>query len=204
MKGLLLKDLLCLKKAAAMLLGLVVIYTAIFASSGKAAMVSGMVIIMTTILIINTFAYDEQAKWMNYALSLPVTKGQIVLGKYLLSALFGAAGVLLSLLVSVVMRQFGSETLLGILIIWATALFLSSILLPLLFWFGTQKARILLFLVLLLPTALIAVLGGSGIHLSISEGPVPEALLYLSLPVSLLIFIGSFFLSRRILNRREF
>jgi hypothetical protein len=102
-------------------------------------------------LSITSFAYDEQAKWDAYALTMPVTKREMVAAKYLLSLLLGVAGGLIGLLLSMAAAiGRGPIDITGILVntgiaICATYVF-SSIALPLVYKLGSEKSRLVLML----------------------------------------------------------
>lgn len=161
MTGLILKDLLYLKRTARVLVALAVFYLimSLTASSADAAsgILAGTIALLTVILSINAFAYDELAKWRMYEGSLPVSKNKIVLARYLLALIFTTGLTLLSL----VLELFAGLTqgaLLSLLASWGTALLLCAVLFPFVYKFGTQKARLILILVALLPTFGIALL----------------------------------------------
>jgi len=205
MLGLVVKDLLCLKKTALKMVVILGLYIVIFFSANNIAFLCAMIIMISTMLILNTFAYDELSKWDYYALSLPVTKKQIVLGKYLLTVLFDFIGILITLLLYLIKRQLNLEAALSICALAATALIMAAVLLPLLYKLGTQKARIWMIMIFLLPTAAIIVLGNLGFHLTAgmpSESTI-GLLVWISLPVALLFYAGSYFLSYKIFVNKE-
>jgi hypothetical protein len=205
MLGLIVKDLLCLKKSALKMVVILGLYIVIFYSANNIVFLCAMIIMISTMLILNTFAYDELSKWDYYALSLPVTKKQIILSKYLLTVLFDFIGILITLLLYLIKRQLNLEAALSICALAATALIMAAILLPLLYKLGTQKARIWMIMIFLLPTAAIIVLGNLGFHLTAgmpSESTI-GLLVWISLPVALLFYAGSYFLSYKIFVNKE-
>ncbi len=206
MTGLLLKDLLSLKKAGSRIAVFMVMYIIIFASSGNLTFLSAMITIIMTMFVLNTFAYDELCKWDYFALSLPVTKRQIVLSKYALAFLFALFGVLVSLLIYLSKGQINLEITATLCIVSAISLLISSVMLPLIFKLGTQKARIWMVLIFLLPSVGITLLGNLGWKLStnvpVSNSTV-ETLIVLALPAALIIFALSYFLSCNIFSRKE-
>jgi len=205
MLGLVLKDLLCLKKSALKMVVILGLYIVIFSSSNNLAFLCAMIIMISTMFILNTFAYDEMSKWDYYALSLPVTKKQIVLSKYLLTVLFDFIGILITLLLYLIKRQLNFEAALSICALAAIALTMAAILLPLLYKLGTQKARIWMIMIFLLPTAAAILLGNLGFHLT--AGMPSECTIGLlvmsSLPVALLLYAGSYLLSYKVFLGKE-
>ena len=185
---------------------ILIAYAVIFTSSSGFSFSSAMITVIFTMMILNTFAYDEMSKWDYYALSLPVTKKQLVLSKYLLTVIFAFAGTWLSSMVSLVTHRWNAESFTGLYALGSTALMLAAILLPLLYKLGTQKARIWMFILFLTPTAVLILLNGIGFHLSfltnISDSAV-EQFVYLLLPTSLVLYICSYFLSCKIFQNKE-
>lgn len=208
MIGLMLKDLLSLKKAGGKMVIILGLYTVIFASTGGITFLSAMIIMILTMLVMNTFSYDELSKWDYYALSLPVAKQQIVLSKYLLSLFLNLIGILISLAVYVVKKQVNLESAFSLCALSCTALLMASVLLPLLFKLGTQKARIWMILIFLLPTAGIMALSSLGIKLSgnslaaISDSTI-ELLVYLAVPAAFILFAVSYLVSCHIFKNKK-
>lgn len=109
-KGLMIKDLLQLKSYKRTLIVFVIVF---IASSMTQEHTRNVLTVMMTLGIgmfsIATFSYDEMAKADKYILTLPVTKKDIVLAKYILviaSTVIGAIiGVVASMILSTVMRR---------------------------------------------------------------------------------------------------
>ncbi|XOQ48130.1 MAG: ABC-2 family transporter protein [Eubacteriales bacterium] len=206
MIALITKDLLTMKKLGIRVCVILVLYAFIFSSFGSVAFLSAFIIIFSAMLIVNAFAYDELAKWDTYALSLPVTKKQIVLSRYLLGFLFDTAGYILSILLGLVSGNLDSELSAIAYCFFAASLFITALMLPFLYKFGTQKARIWIMMFFIMPTVGAALLKKLGINLSvfttISESTA-EFLVAIFLPVSLLLYAGSYFLSCRIFQNKE-
>ncbi|MCY1715080.1 ABC-2 transporter permease [Caproiciproducens galactitolivorans] len=206
MIALLTKDILTLKKVGVKFAIILALYAVIFSSSGGVAFLSAFIIIFSAMLIVNAFAYDELSKWDTYALSLPVTKKQIVLSRYLLGILFDTAGFLISILLALAARKLDSELSLIIYCFFAGSLFIMALMMPLLYKFGTQKARIWLIVLFLAPTAGAALLKNLGINfsaLSSISNATAELLTIIFLPAALLLYIGSYFLSCWIFQNKE-
>lgn len=206
MIGLLLKDLLSLKKSFPMIALILVVFGVVSVSARQEAggAFSSMSVILPTVLVLNTFGYDETSKWNVYALALPVTRTGLVLARYLLVLLLNLAGAALALIPALLVSALNTESLLSIFAAAAAALVLCSVLLPLIFRFGVQGARIAIFAVCLLPT-LIVFVGkqlGLPIHFSGSESAVMAAV-WLSYPAALVLLAVSFLISRAVICRKD-
>ncbi len=201
MSALLLKDFICLKRQAKTLLVFFVMYIILFVTMQNFNFLYAMVIILATTLVMNTYAYDENAKWDTYALSLPITKQQIVLSKYLLSILLACGGVLICVVISLIKKQTNLENWLTIYALFGVAIFIISFLLPLLYKFGSQKARILVICIILVPT--FGALALSQLGLSAPSESTIKLLVTLSPFVLAAIFLGSYFISCKIVDNKE-
>ena len=209
MSGLIWKDLLVLRRSVRVYLLLVVFY-ALMAVTGvwDESVFGGISALLVTILPLNCFSWDNLARWDTYALTLPLTRRQVVGARYLVTLLIAAAALVLTLGLGLLASLFNRELDLfslgaGAVICLLAALILSAVLLPLLYRFGPEKARILLLVVI--AAGVLAVLG----MVSLAERqalPLPDAGLWMaaSLPAAaVLMLAASFWLSCRIYGRKE-
>lgn len=209
MKGLLIKDFLLLKKTGrifAMLLGLYLIMT-IFMNTDMGP----LMVFLCGMLSISTFAYDEQAKWDSYALTMPVSKRDLVLSKYVIAIILCFIGAVAGAILSVASSldaPFINWT--GILMTSGIALCASylfnSLALPLLYKFGAEKTR-----VVLLACYAVPLIGASLVlnELEKSSGSLLRLQPLLNLGAILLPFVtiaalfASYLLSLRIYNKKD-
>lgn len=158
MKGLILKDLLNLKGNVKFILLFIIMFG--FMSSlgdGNINNFIGVIIVLCTTMIVSTFSYDDLNKWDSYVLTMPINRNDIVLSKYLTMLIFSFIGVLVSLIVSVTIGYFKNtlilnETLLINALILSISVCFGSLILPLIYKFGTERARLLMILCFLVPT----------------------------------------------------
>ncbi len=202
MKGLLLKDLLNLKKQGLILLVLLVFYFVLSLTSDSMAMFGGALSIVSAILPITALSYDERAKWDRYALTMPVSRSQMVVSKYLLGILLCGTAFVFSTVCLILFDQATvAQSLLESVAFVAIGLFFLAVLLPILFRFGVEKGRLLMLLLIVLPVALVFFLSKLGI--SLPDDFNWEQLLPF-LPVALLIvMVLSVLLSIRIYKKKE-
>ena len=160
-KGLLKKDLYNLASYKTTLI-IVVLFCSI-AIIGTDAIYWGSVIIgiIVGMISLSTFSYDEISKSNKYILTLPVTRKEIVLEKYILAIgatiLGGVLGFIVTLLVGNVMNYLRPDNLIDINIetLLATSVggmfgisLIQSIQIPSIFKWGAEKGRIQMFIVL--------------------------------------------------------
>ena len=194
MKGLLLKDFYMTIKYCRMTLVVSVLFLilAFFNDSLFILFYPSMIcgLIPTTLL-----AYDERSRWLQYSMTMPYTKTQIVSSKYLI----GLTGQILMLLViaavqAVKMRMSGSfmlrEYLITLMLIAILSLFSSSVSLPFIFKLGVEKGRITYYVMV----GVVCGLGGGASVVLGKEIPQHMALDSV-LPVLLLIVAGIYALS---------
>ncbi len=209
MKGLIIKDFLVLKKTGRvflLLLGLYLIMT-IFMNTDMGP----LMVFICGMLSISTFAYDEQAKWDAYALTMPVSKRDLVRAKYVLAIILCFIGAVAGVVLSVASNldaPFIDWN--GILIASGIALCASyifnSLALPLLYKFGAEKSR-----VILLACYAVPLIGASLImkELEKSSGSLLRLQSLLNLGAILLPFVTiallfvSYLISLRIYNKKD-
>ena len=98
MKGLMLKDILNFKnQQGKTFFLLIILYFVMALKMNNSSFFMGVWIVLGITLPISSIAYDEKAKWDKYALTMPVTRRDIVTEKYLLSLLFIVVGNVVSI-----------------------------------------------------------------------------------------------------------
>ena len=171
-KGLLKKDLYNLASYKTTLI-VVVLFCGI-AIIGTDAIYWGSVVIgiIVGMISLSTFSYDEISKSNKYILTLPVTRKEIVLEKYVLAIgatiLGGILGFIVTLLVGNVMNYLRPDNLIDINIetLLATSVggmfgisLIQSIQIPSIFKWGAEKGRIQMFIVLFVLVIIGAIAG---------------------------------------------
>lgn len=169
MKSLLWKDFITMKKYLKLMAIMLVFYVVLFGFVIKDVTVASLMLtIVVTIVPTATFSYDELCKWDNFALSLPVRKKDIVLSKYIVTLICAGVGAVLSLLLCAFAGKITQESLVQIYFCLFYALFCTAVIIPLLYRYGSVKARLLTIVVYMLPAFLFTVLVEYG-SVSISD-----------------------------------
>lgn len=165
MKSLILKDLYNIgHNAKSMIFILLVLAFALIPSSG----VEGYIImsgILCSMMIITTFSFDDQSKWLKYAMVMPVTKKDIVISKFIVLLIFSAIGAVTGLVIGAIGGTIvhkgiftSINNMLSLLFTGIVSLVVSEIAgsmsIPLLFKYGAEKARILMLVSCLIPAAI--------------------------------------------------
>lgn len=211
MKGLLLKDLLVLRRYGRTLLLLTAFYAFFALMEDTGAVMSGMIAAILAMTVLTSVSYDEQARWDRYACSLPVGRRQIVGAKYLLGLLFDLTGCILSLLIGLsamaMGRQVGGELAASLIGAFSGVLLLLSLMLPLVYRFGVEKSRIIFFVFLAITMAVVsagALLLREGHMEALAAGSVWVKTAAFVLPAAaIFIYALSYRVSCRIYGKKE-
>ncbi len=220
MTGLILKDFLCLRKVLKSYLIVLVIYVALtVAGVWSPAFTTGFFSVMAAMLPFTCFNMDYTAKWEPYGAALPVSRNKTVAARYLtLLITLGAVAVLELATAVAVWLTDGLEAALSSLLASCLCLgmgaVLNAIILPLIYRFGAERARIIFYaaflgLIGLAVLWLVPLGGGEWLmeHLPPLEAEnaaaLIAALLLLSVAVCFLLLIPSYFISCAIYKKKE-
>lgn len=197
MKGLLIKDILNLKKSFSTVVIMIILYFLFAFKSGDPSILVGMIVLLLTMMSITSISYDDLAKWDKFALAMPIKREKIVFSKYILSVLLSLVGVIISTAIGYVIillkgKMSLSDFLITSYIIFGVSIIFSCIILPLVFKFGVEKGRLMIMAVLAIPMVIAYVLSEVGIPM-----PTDNQLIIL-LKVSPLILLAFIYISSSI------
>lgn len=205
MKGLLLKDLLSLKKQGKFLGLLFVFYLVMALNSDNPYLFLSIVSIMMVMLTMTSMAYDERSHWERYALTMPLARNTIVFSKYILALILVIGADFLSFLLLMLMKKTDFiESILYTFAMMGASLIFISLILPILFRYGVEKGRLLMMAILFTPTIIIVL--GSRMGLTLPELPQVKPL-FLGILLSgaiLMIVLSSLAISIKIYQRKAF
>lgn len=102
---------------------------------------------------------SEQSGWEAVLLSAPVSRSDMVRARYAVSLGFSCTLILIGFVMATLMQP-AKENMYALLIYLAIVLLFISILLPLIYKFGTHKARFALMGMSMLPAAFMFLMGG--------------------------------------------
>lgn len=203
MTGLILKDLLNLKKQAKVYLILVIFYFVYGAVFENSSMFSSMMTMVAVMIPITAMSYDERSKWDRYALTLPISRVGIVVSRYLLGVIFIVIAFVLSMLVNLVFsKMYSTESILINLAALSAGITVMSVIFPLLFKYGVEKGRILMMLVFFAPIAILMIVSKLGVPMPDEE--TIKSFIYLSPIIAVAILLVSIRISLSIYMKKEF
>ncbi len=209
MKGLILKDLITLKSYLKGMLFICLLFAILGVSNSP---LSGALMLLPISILMSfvTFSYDNLSHWDSYACTLPLSRRQIVLSRYLMTLLMVGAFVIIALpcyfIFATLLHNFSEigELIPSFGVLIGTILLLVSVLLGLNYRFGPEKARMVLVIIFIIPSILSSVLTYLNMEMpgSISLELFPLALIMLCLGAA--AYVGSYQLSASIYQRKEF
>lgn len=159
MIGLILKDLFTLTRQALMY----IVFIAVFSLMPGYNMAS-FAVIMACMMPMTALAYDERSHWDRLAASMPYTTAQLVLSKYLMGLMLMLCSVALGIIALPLQRLVNPDVSLPELLsvslgALGAGMLIQGVLLPVMFRFGTEKARLFMLVLMGAVFAGIAALG---------------------------------------------
>ena len=196
MKGLLIKDAFTMMKETKYFFILAVVMMFL-----QNDFLFSYIIVYAAMLPMAAQAYDERVKWDKMAQTLPLTVDQIVGSKYIMGYLSAFAAVLIVMAARLLGRSFRAEEFGMLLIVVCVALVVQALNIPLMFWIGVERGR-LLFIILVIGAAMAA----SSIWQEAITAPLTlniRLLLSAAFGVTVIVNIISFYLCRIVYNRKQ-
>ena len=217
MTGLIWKDFMVSKRTVKAYLGIMIFYAAMTVMGMfSVTFVTAFVSVMLIMLPISAFAYDEQAKWDRYAMSLPIGRSRVVGARYLFTLLIVLVSLAFALLAGATVAVTGKgdlmEVLVSALTTLAAGLLIADVLLPLCYKVGPERARPYLYALVFIPALGLFLAYRMGIHIDTSwldrlARSSPAAVLGLfSLPLlaALALTFVSYLISCRVAAGKEY
>ncbi len=163
MTGLILKDLFVMRKVLRSYLLLIVIYAILaYLDFFDYSFIITFIQIILAVLPISAFAYDEQSKWDRYAMSLPLGRSKVVGARYLfvlaLTLFTVAMGLAGTALLYLAHQVDPLEMFVTLMISTTFGLLMPTILLPLSYKLGAERARPYLYAIVFIPIIAVVLL----------------------------------------------
>lgn len=163
MTGLMMKDFLVMRKALKSYLFIMACYVVLaWLDILNYSFIITFIQVMIMVMPISAFAYDEQAKWDRYAMSLPLGRSKVVGARYLFILLLTLFTMAVGLATTAVVTLTGgtetTEMLLTLEVSTTIGLLVPAIILPLSYKLGAERARPYLYAIIFIPTILVVLL----------------------------------------------
>lgn len=201
MKALLYKDLVVLKSTLLLMLGLAALMAILAFSSDGSGNFLPFIMVFVTMLPFSSLSFDERAQWGRFALTTRVSRRKLALSKYV----FGLLLLAIVLVFGAAITYFTQNTPEGWLIlavIPAGSLLLQAITTPIMFRFGSERARIVL---------MVAIIAASISAMSLLSDIPPQLqlpdtanLLWMGYGCIAVLYVLSVLISCRIYDKKEF
>ena len=204
MKGLLLKDwyMLLLRFRIVLPFCLLFLAMGVFGSGSQYLFLIYPALILS-VLPFSLFAYDERDRWLGFCGALPVSRGQYVSAKYLITPIVHGLLLLLTAAAELIVGLVRGELAFQVLPQMAAAcllfMLMPSILMPLILRFGSEKGRIIYYILIAVTTAIVFALGPR--YAMEADGPASLPLPLLTV-AAVVIYAGSWLLSVWLYQRR--
>ena len=208
MKGLILKDFFCLKKYMKQLVMILICLGVWGIMMKSSTYILFMISMFASMTVLTTMAYDEKSQVNKYLLAGPTSRWEIVIGKFASWLVTITAAVVIELLLGFLMMNYYStpknDLLISILETNSVYIILFSILIPICYKIGVERARIMMFVIFLIPTAIIIFFA----NYSKADTMITDALIRnmgILLPIlAIFILAASIFISIQIVEKKEF
>lgn len=208
MKGLILKDFFCLKKYMKQLVMILICLGVWGIMMKSSTYILFMISMFASMTVLTTMAYDEKSQVNKYLLAGPTSRWEIVIGKFASWLVTVTAAVAIELLLGFLMTNYystpGNDLLISILETNSVYIILFSILIPICYKIGVERARIMMFVIFLIPTAIIIFFA----NYSKADTMITDALIRnmgILLPIlAIFILAASIFISIQIVEKKEF
>ncbi len=157
MRGLIIKDLanMLTQKRLLLIIG-VLILSGLLIPGMNADFALGLISTISIIVLLTLFSLDELSNWNKYALTMGLSRKDLVLSKYIIAIIFLGVTFLLAVILGIIVGQRSPGEIITVagLIASSTAVII-SFLLPPIFYIGVQKSK----LFIMIPIMIMALLG---------------------------------------------
>ncbi len=204
MKGLLLKDLYMIRKHFKMYLLIDAIFIAVAFFGDENMMFLVVPMMLASVIPITLLAYDERSHWTEYCGSLPYGRAQIVSAKYLIGLLMEAATALAVFAALLIKDRSGTVNQIfgAVFVMFVISLIFPTFCLPFSLKFGTEKGRLIYYIVIAAAAGIIALTANrvDDITYLLNANTHLLPLLYSGMPV---LYALSWLLSIILYNKKE-
>lgn len=152
MKSLLIKDFKILMQLRTSLIMFLIISIFMVINGVEISFCIGYATMLVTILMIGTISYDEHENGMSFLMTLPISRKQYALSKYLFSMIgITLTDILILLTIALYKVCTQSELLMteyvtSAILLFFTAIIMSSFMIPVHLKYGVEKSRLVLLL----------------------------------------------------------
>lgn len=214
MSGLILKDLFAMKKQFRVVGLISIVYMGIGIMSNNSSFLLYLVFFFNIALILAAFSYDEKPGFEKYARILPISYKTLALARYVETLVINAICLAVVIPFSIYVEGSGKaviEIVSACTAAVSVGMILLAILFPIIYRFGIEKGRIMIFAIVFIPVFVFAMLNKMNLSFDINKIMTDPIFIYvfehayIIAPVIALIFLGiSYFASISIIAKKEY
>lgn len=203
MRGLLIKDILNLKKQWYIYLFLIILFSFTSYTNGNDQLFWFVIILLGIMNPITSISFDEKSKWDKFSLTLPIKRSDLILSKYIFSYITLLLSVILYFVYLIAFgKNIDKEILYSIGIIIGISIIIQSFVLPCIFKFGSEKGRLILLAGCVIPYLIVFIQKKYNF-----KAPSQELLSILPYVLVVAVFVvalSSILISIKIYDKKEF
>lgn len=200
MKAIFIKDCLNIKAQGKSILLVLLVWFVLSYFNGSGLFFSSLSVMYAMMLPITSMSIDEKSHFERYAMTMPVTRTSMALSKYVFGVFCSLILAVLGFAASLIIGDEPAEALLSCAACFCVGLVFMSVLLPLIYKLGVEKARLSMMAIFVVFLIIFAyVLERMGVELD----NITDALMVLPL-VTLAVMAVSMCISVGIYRRKEF
>ncbi|KMY29590.1 transporter [Lysinibacillus xylanilyticus] len=208
MAGLILKDLMSIQRQIKAQAFLLIFFLFISIFMQQSLILFTLIIFIVTFQAITALTYDEQRNWDKYANPLPISKGDIILSKYILSVLLMLFGLILALPIVFIIHRFtnnwsSAEFFLTFNLLVTLAFCMLALLLPIYIKFGSIKGRMFLIALCFIPSILFNLLKEYLPDITLTLSNLKQYMFFAPFAGLLILWLSSL-ISTALYQRKEF
>ncbi|WP_195267297.1 ABC-2 transporter permease [Eubacterium sp. 1001713B170207_170306_E7] len=210
MKGLIIKEFLAMRRYLKLIAILLALYIVMAFLTRSASFFSAVNALLVVFCAFNSFSYDRYNHWNEFAVSLPVSRREMVRSKYVFLLLLALAFTLILLVVNVILNVSADNGLSAVirnaLASVSFALIYLSITTPLIYKFDLEKARYVMIVCAFVPFLLsyiVSSLAGNSIVVLPRKESLISMSVYMTPILTVVFFIGSYLISKLIFLKKD-
>lgn len=213
MRGLVLKDFYNMKSTLLMLGGVLLFIGAMAVSQGEnfTSSIPVILIVLPLAIVTNTFSFDEKIKWENYAMTMPITRKDIIRSRYITLIISVIVATILITIINAFVEMLSGGIIFSRIVETisfglSVGFIFSSIIIPIICKFGLEKMRILLMLIVIIPCLIMAYLQDNMEQMKIlfDSNFLIHYGVYIIPIIAIFIWFISYIISVKIYRKKEF
>lgn len=208
MKGLIFKDFVNIKSQLKMYIIFVAGFFVFGLVSGATEVLSALMPMLAVLIPITAVAYDDLSGWNGFALSMPVSRADLVTARYLFTEMIMVVMAVITCTEYIAVSRNIGEAVMTTVLLYAVSNLMFAVIMPIILKFGVQKARAIFMVIAAGAAALIVWLSGdraSAIGDAVLSVKLNDAVIFaIALAGSLLLVFISMKLSQGIYRHKDF